>query len=156
MGFQFDLPSINSSINKILNLTYHRMAPSFLSKHSEVEEIDKRLASLREKETMPLLPTSHDIHQYSVIYTMVGFIIGIAIVWTVKRRCATHQVTATATAEPRTENIELQMIRTAPLRPQREEPTYATPSRPQTPPQRHSRKISSAITNIPFKLDNIN
>ncbi|KAH9644706.1 hypothetical protein HF086_016414 [Spodoptera exigua] len=97
-------PTINKSVNKIVNLTYHYAPNTLQSKDTdqEIEAIEKKIVS-----------QSHDIHQYAVCYSLLTAAIIVALVVVgrnrCRNRCTRHPNNKTASQPP--EEIELQIIK---------------------------------------------
>lgn len=115
MDYELTASTLDTSINKIVNLTY-RYAPNTLQSSatdSEFAKIEEKIKIQKEKEANLPTITVHDIHQYAISYFLLTAAV-IAVLLVVGRKrwchCCKNRLANTTTAQQH-ENIELQVIR---------------------------------------------
>ncbi|KAL4706939.1 hypothetical protein ACJJTC_005208 [Scirpophaga incertulas] len=86
--YNFNVPEFNSTINKIIDISHHRISwnISQVMTNGELEDIDKKIHSLKEHEALPASISSHDIHHYAIGYILLGAAIISFTVWLIKKR----------------------------------------------------------------------
>lgn len=95
--YNFNILLLNSTVNNIVNLTYHKVPWEVLHHSNEIEtqEIDKRLIKQKEREVLPATISSHDVHQYAISYTLLGAASLLTITWIVRKyrlpNCTRHR-----------------------------------------------------------------
>ncbi|KAJ8704233.1 hypothetical protein PYW08_012957 [Mythimna loreyi] len=55
--------------------------------NSSLKHLHEQIKSMKESTQQPELLTTHDIHQYTVLYGLVAAVIVVIIIWLLRRRC---------------------------------------------------------------------
>lgn len=109
MESDFNIALLNTTVNKIVNLTYHNIPWEIQQRTEESQDIDRRLLFQKEREILPETISTHDLHQYAICYTLLAFAIIITIIWVFKKYlpdCSKNK--RVRSRETHNEDIELQ------------------------------------------------
>lgn len=154
LKIQLNIPLLNSTVNNIVNLTHHNVPWQVLHNtyEREMQDIDKRLTSQKEREVLPTTISSHDVHQYVICYILLGTAIFIATVWIVRKcyplNCAKNRNKQSGAHH---EDIELQY--TKPERAAQSAPTPPPPRPRAVHPHSHPTTTTKAEDNFAFNFD---
>lgn len=133
------IPTLNSSINKIVNFTLSSVIKDSLPHmpNSELEEIDHRIELQKRMEDTKLQPISgHDIHQYAISYIMVTILTTVSIIWTIRKYLLPRCKKQAKDASDIYEDIEL------PSRPQAAATASAAKRRTESPRRKQTNDPS--------------
>jgi hypothetical protein len=86
IDYNINVPAVNTSVNRIVNLTSYKMTPNTLNLMEEAEIVNRITTQHRNEQALPASVSSHDIHQYAISYLLLGAALVTFTVWAVKRR----------------------------------------------------------------------
>ncbi|XP_022824061.1 uncharacterized protein LOC111354747 [Spodoptera litura] len=156
MNYALTAPTLNTPINKIVNLTY-RYAPNTLEPTTtdlEFSKIEGKIKTQKDNEAnLPSL-TTHDIHQYAISYSLLSAAI-VALLLAVGRKRWSHCFKKNPTTVVQHEDIELQVIRQVNHQQRETGGTLSSSnsSSEEPRPVRFPRSVDSGTRNIAFNLD---
>ncbi|XP_050557832.1 uncharacterized protein LOC126911988 [Spodoptera frugiperda] len=130
-------------INNLINLSIPLIAPlnetdDITNQQEDIKAIEKSLKEMKSNQELADQVTSHDIHHYVAIYTLVGAIVVCIILyaWQRMRACQSRPALAPPAAEQvetTTEQAEASVSYVAPVATAAGRPTIATASRGSSP-----------------------
>ncbi|KOB69941.1 Uncharacterized protein OBRU01_16079, partial [Operophtera brumata] len=103
-------PKLVKSINHIFN-SQRTPQLRLVSEDENLEKVARQLEQQKINERqLPATISTHDIHQYTICYTLLAVVVIAALVWVIRKRglCNTKATYATAAEHPEPEAIKLQ------------------------------------------------
>lgn len=159
MDYELPIPTLHTSINKVVNLTYRYVGPlQDTSTSTDVKRIADKIDTLKEQENQkPTTISSHDVHQYAISYLLVAFALITLFVVFGRKRCRRSK------AQPQNlpngqhhDDIELQIIRKTQVNCQKENAaTESTSHHLSSEPQPGSSRETcrTGTRNMAFNFD---
>ncbi|KAJ2954551.1 hypothetical protein O0L34_g2836 [Tuta absoluta] len=90
LELNLDVPKIpdptDLKINELVQINFTDLLPQTINVENNHENIDAKLKQLKQNENLPKNLSPHDIHQYSILYLLVGGLLIVGI-YLIIRRC---------------------------------------------------------------------
>ncbi|KAJ2948490.1 hypothetical protein O0L34_g7738 [Tuta absoluta] len=90
LELNLDVPKIpdptDLKINELIQINFTDLLPQTINVENNHENIDAKLKQLKQNENLPKNLSPHDIHQYSILYLLVGGLLIVGI-YLIIRRC---------------------------------------------------------------------